>query len=63
MFVCRNCGYRQHMDAFQKERAERKNQAAKTDVKKYMAKQKQEAKMSVEDSPFASLLSLKDELE
>lgn len=62
MFVCRNCGYRQHMDAFQKERAERKNQAAKTDVKKYMAKQKQEAKMSVEDSPFASLLSLKDEL-
>lgn len=62
MFICRTCGYRQHMDAFQKERAQRKNQAAKTDVKKYMAKQKQEAKMNVEDSPFASLLALKDNL-
>lgn len=62
MFICRTCGYRQHMDAFQKERDQRKNQAAKTDVKKYMAKQKQEAKMNVEDSPFASLLALKDNL-
>lgn len=61
MFVCKTCGYRQQMSAFQKERETRKNIAAKQDVKKYIKKQAQ-VKTSVEDSPFAALLSIKDDL-
>lgn len=61
MFVCKTCGYRQHMNAFKKERENKKQLARKSDVKKYLAKQnKQQA--SVEDSPFAALLKLKDDL-
>lgn len=61
MFVCKTCGYRQHMSAFKKERESKKNIAAKQDVKKYLKKQSQ-VKTSVEDSPFAALLSLKEDL-
>lgn len=60
MFICKTCGYRQSMSAFKKEREERKNTAGKSDVKKYMQKQKQEAKTNIEDSPFAALLALKE---
>lgn len=59
MFICKNCGYRQKMTAFKKEREERNNSASKGDVKKYLQKQKQESKIAIEDSPFASLLQLK----
>lgn len=62
MFVCKTCGYRIGMKAFQKEREERKQTAGKSDVKKYLQKQKQETQMNVEDSPFAALLNLKDQL-
>lgn len=62
MFVCKTCGYRQQMSAFKKEREDKKQVAGKSDVKKYMQKQKQEAKTSVEDSPFAALLTLKKDL-
>ncbi|MEG0548994.1 MAG: DNA topoisomerase III [Coprobacillus sp.] len=62
MFVCKTCGYRIQMQAFQKERAERKDNAGKSDVKKYLQKQKKEAQTTVEDSPFAALLNLKDQL-
>lgn len=61
MFICKTCGHRQHMNSFKKEREDRKNVANKTDVKKYMQKQKQ-AESTVEDSPFAALLGLKDKL-
>ena len=50
------------MKAFQKEREERKQTAGKSDVKKYLQKQKKETQMSVDDSPFAALLNLKDQL-
>lgn len=62
MFVCKTCGYRINMKAFQKERDERKQTAGKGDVKKYLQKQKKETQVSVEDSPFAALLNLKDQL-
>lgn len=62
MFVCKTCGYRIGMKAFQKERDERKQSAGKSDVKKYLQKQKKETQTSVEDSPFAALLNLKDQL-
>ena len=62
MFVCKTCGYRIGMKAFQKEREERKQTAGKSDVKKYLQKQKQEIQMNVEDSPFVALLNLKDQL-
>ena len=62
MFICKKCGYRQGMTAFKKEREERKNTAGKNDVRKYMQKQKQEAKSQIEDSPFAALLDLKDKI-
>lgn len=62
MFICKKCGYRQGMAAFKKEREERKNTAGKNDVRKYMQKQKQEAKRQIEDSPFAALLGLKDKI-
>ena len=62
MFVCKTCGYRIGMKAFQKEREERKQTAGKSDVKKYLQKQKQETQMNVEDSPFVALLNLKDQL-
>ena len=61
MFVCKTCGYRQQMSAFKKERETKKNMANKQDVKKYLKQQKQ-VSTSVEDSPFAALLSLKDNL-
>lgn len=61
MFVCKTCGYRQQMSAFKKERETKKNMANKQDVKKYLKQQKQ-ASTSVEDSPFAALLALKDNL-
>lgn len=59
MFTCPTCGYRQSMNAFQKEREQRKNTAGKSDVRKYMQRQQKEAQISVEDSPFAALLALK----
>ncbi len=62
MFVCKNCGYRQHMNAFKKEREDKKGIAGKSDVKKYLQKQKAETKTTIEDSPFAALLDLKKEL-
>ena len=62
MFICKKCGYRQGMTAFKKEREERKNTAGKNDVRKYMQKQKQEAKSQIEDSPFTALLDLKDKI-
>ena len=62
MFICKKCGYRQGMTAVKKEREERKNTAGKNDVRKYMQKQKQEAKSQIEDSPFAALLDLKDKI-
>ena len=62
MFVCKTCGYRIGMKAFQKEREERKQTAGKSDVKKYLQKQKKATQMSVDDSPFAALLNLKDQL-
>ncbi|CCZ32218.1 dNA topoisomerase [Coprobacillus sp. CAG:183] len=61
MFVCKTCGYRQHMNAFKKERENKNKLARKSDVKKYMNQQKQQ-QTAVEDSPFAALLKLKDEL-
>lgn len=62
MFVCKTCGYRISMKAFQKERNERKTAAGRSDVKKYLQKQQKEKQTSVEDSPFAALLNLKDQL-
>lgn len=63
MFVCKTCGYRQHMNAFKKERENKGNLARKSDVKKYLNQQKkQQEQASVEDSPFAALLKLKDDL-
>lgn len=63
MFVCKTCGYRQQMNAFKKERENKGNLARKSDVKKYLNQQKkQQEQASVEDSPFAALLKLKDNL-
>ncbi len=61
MFICKTCGHRQGMEAFKKERETKKNNANKSDVKKYM-KQQQNTKNNVEDSPFAALLALKKDL-
>lgn len=61
MFVCKTCGYRQHMNAFKKERENKNQTARKNDVKKYLQQQKKQ-QTQVEDSPFAALLKLKDNL-
>lgn len=61
IFVCKTCGYRQQMSAFKKERENKQQTARKNDVKKYMQQQKKQ-QTSIEDSPFAALLKLKDEL-
>lgn len=63
MFICKTCGYRQHMSAFKKERENKKASAGKSDVKNYLNKQKKEAQTSVEDSPFAALLAIKNNLD
>lgn len=62
MFICKTCGFRQHMAAFKKERENKKTSAAKSDVKKYLSKQKKASQTSVEDSPFAALLTIKKDL-
>lgn len=62
LFVCKTCGHRQNIKAFKKEKEGRQNTAQKQDVYKYMKQQKQQQTKSVEDSPFAALLKLKDEL-
>ena len=49
------------MNAFKKERENKNKLARKSDVKKYMNQPKQQ-QTAVEDSPFAALLKLKDEL-
>lgn len=61
MFVCKNCGHRQHMNSFKKERENKKDSANKNDVRNYMKKQ-QKQEVTVEDSPFAALLNLKKDL-
>lgn len=61
MFICKTCGHRQQMSAFKKEKENSKGMAAKQDVKKYLQQQKN-AKTAIEDSPFAALLTLKDNL-
>lgn len=61
MFICKTCGYRQHMNSFKKERENKQTAAHKNDVKKYLQKQKKQ-QTSVEDSPFAALLKIKDNL-
>ena len=62
LFVCKTCGYRQNMNSFKKEREERQNKAGKQDVNKYLRQQKKQQEQSIEDSPFAALLKLKDDL-
>lgn len=62
MFICKTCGYRQHMNAFKKEREEKKASAGKSDVRKYLQQQKKASKTNVEDSPFAALLAMKKDL-
>ncbi len=61
MFVCKTCGYRESMSHFKKERETKKVVANVRDVKKYMKQQKQQ-QTSIEDSPFAALLKMKDDL-
>lgn len=61
LFVCKTCGYRQSMNAFKKERATKGNEAHKSDIKKYLQQQKKQ-QTNIEDSPFAALLNIKDEL-
>ena len=61
LFVCKTCGYRQSMNAFKKERATKSNEARKSDIKKYLQQQKKQ-QTNIEDSPFAALLNIKDEL-
>lgn len=61
MFVCKTCGYRQHMNAFKKDRENKQQTARKNDVKKYLQKQ-QKQQTAIEDSPFAALLKLKKDL-
>lgn len=61
MFICKTCGYRQQMSAFKKERENKNNQARKSDVKKYLNQQKKQ-QTTVEDSPFAALLQIKNDL-
>lgn len=61
MFACRTCGYRQKMSAFKKEREAKNNEARRSDVKKYL-QQQQKQQTTLEDSPFAALLNLKDQL-
>ena len=61
LFVCKTCGYRQSMNAFKKERATKGNEARKSDIKKYLQQQKKQ-QTNIEDSPFAALLNIKDEL-
>lgn len=61
LFVCKTCGYRQSMNAFKKERATKDNEARKSDIKKYLQQQKKQ-QTNIEDSPFAALLNIKDEL-
>lgn len=61
LFVCKTCGYRQSMNALKKERATKGNEARKSDIKKYLQQQKKQ-QTNIEDSPFAALLNIKDEL-
>lgn len=61
LFVCKTCGYRQSMNVFKKERATKGNEARKSDIKKYLQQQKKQ-QTNIEDSPFAALLNIKDEL-
>ena len=61
MFVCKTCGYRESMSHFKKERETKKVVANVRDVKKYMKQQNQQ-QTSIEDSPFAALLKMKDDL-
>lgn len=61
LFVCKTCGYRQSMNAFKKERVTKGNEARKSDIKKYLQQQKKQ-QTNIEDSPFAALLNIKDEL-
>ena len=49
------------MNAFKKERENKQQTARKNDVKKYLQQQKKQ-QTNIEDSPFAALLKLKDEL-
>ena len=49
------------MNAFKKERATKDNEARKSDIKKYLQQQKKQ-QTNIEDSPFAALLNIKDEL-
>ena len=62
LFVCKTCGYRQHMNAFKKERENKQQSARRNDVKKYLQQQQKRQQTNVEDSPFAALLNLKNEL-
>lgn len=61
MFVCKTCGYRISMKQFKKDKQVRQNTANKIDVKKYLKQQNQNTQ-DIEDSPFAALLAIKDEL-
>lgn len=61
MFVCKTCGYRITMKQFKKDKEVRQNMANKTDVKKYLKQQNQNTQ-DIEDSPFAALLAIKDDL-
>ncbi len=61
MFVCKTCGYRITMKQFKKDKQTRQNTANRADVKKYL-KQQNKNTQDIEDSPFASLLAIKDDL-
>ena len=62
LFVCKRCGYRERLSVFKKNQEVKKKQAAKNDVRDYMKRQKKEQENIVDDSPFAALLKMKDEL-
>lgn len=62
LFVCKTCGFRQNMKAFKKQKDERQSAAGKQDVNKYMKQQNKQQEQSIEDSPFAALLKLKDDI-
>lgn len=61
LFICKTCNYRQTMESFKKERQNKHNKATKYDVKKYIQKQNTQTS-TIEDSPFAKLLEIKDKL-
>lgn len=62
LFVCKTCGFRQSMKAFKKHKDERQNAAGKQDVNKYIKQQNKQQEQRIEDSPFAALLKLKDNM-